>query len=281
MKINSLDIFSDNTQLFRLALKNVPSTDKYLLKAQSGLDADEITRRFTGFSVTSGTRYFDVRQVKRSVALRMQLNPNYRIGESYSDIRDHLYRAIALSRTGILDLYFRSGGAIVAKLSGFITKFEVPLSSEIPEVLITLRCVEPLLRGINPVILTPGDLGDSGPFIIGDNVSTAPHGMSFAVEFTEAWTAFTMQDKLSFAEWRFQVIPDGGFLTGDILHVVSEANKTDVYIDRSETIIPLMDKITPGGMFPLMFPTNNYIHILDFNRMNWVHFTYYHAFWGV
>jgi hypothetical protein len=281
MKVTGLEVVSENTNVFTLSMAKVSSKDKYLLKGHAGLDADDIVRKFYGFGNQTKPRFFTASIVKRDVVLRIQLNPNYAINESFSDIRDELYRSISLNRTGVLDLLFTAGGGISAKLTGFIKKFEVPLSSEVPELQMTIQCIDPVLRGINPIILNAADLGESSPIIIGDNVSTAPHGLSFAVEFLEPWSWFVMQDKFSFAEWSFQVVPTDGFLTGDVLHVVTDYGKTNVYVDRDGSIIPLMDKVSPGSMWPLIFPKNNTFFIPDINRMQWVHLTYYPAYWGI
>lgn len=281
MKVTGLQIVSEEVNLFTLSLQKGPSNAKYILKAHSGLDADDITRKFYGFSNQSKTRYATPSLPKREIALRIQLNPNYSIDESYSDIRDEFYRAISLTRSGILDVIFMSGGGIVAKLSGFIKTMVVPLSSETPELQIVLECIDPMLRGINPVIYTPDQLSGFSPVVIGDSISTAPHGMTFVLEYTEADGFFRIQDKISFEEWRFQVTPEGGFLTGDRLTLSSEFDQTIIYLTRDEEDIPLMDAVTPGSFWPVVYPKTNYYYPYDTSRFDWVSISYYPAFWGV
>lgn len=281
MKITHLDVVSEDTNIFSLSMQKTPTSDKFLLKASAGLDADQIVRQFYGFGKQTKPPYFLSKMPNRVVTLRIQLNPNFRVRESYSDIRDDLYRAISLNRTGVLELLFRSGGAAMARLTGYITRFEVPLSSEIPEVQITIQCTDSMLRGLNPVILTQADYGGGNPVTLGDNISTSPHGMSMIVTCINDDGFFRVQDKLSFPEWVFQIIPDGGFLTDDIIHLEGEFNNVNVYMERGEEIIPLMDKIESGSLFPVVFPKRNIYYIYDSNNFEVTEISYTPTYWGV
>lgn len=281
MKVTGLQIVSDEVALFTLSLQKAPSNAKFILKAHSGLDADEIIRKFYGFSNTSRTRLATPVLPRRDIVLRIQLNPDYSIDETFSDIRDDYYRAISLNRSGILGINLLSGGGVVATISGFIKKVEVPLSSETPELQLTLECIDPMFRGINPVVYTPDQLSGFSPVVIGDSISTAPHGMTFVLEYTATDGFFRIQDKLSFPEWKFQVVPEGGFLVGDRLTLSSEFGQTVIYLTRDDEDIPLMDTVEPGSYWPVVYPKTNYYYPYDTSRFDWISISYYPAFWGV
>lgn len=281
MRITGIELSSDNANVFSFGLSKVSQTDKYLMKASVGLDADEIIRKFYGFGKASKPKFFNFSLPSREIVFRVGLNPNYKINESVSEIRDEFYRSISASRTGLINVLFTASGGIVARLSGYITKFEVPLHQEEPELQVTIQCEDPMLRGFSPVELDSSQIGASNPIFIFDSMSTAPHGLTLEVEFTDAVPQFTIQEKETNPEWEFEVIPDGGFLTGDILHLSSEYDAKQLYLDRSGSITQLMDRISPGSIWPIVFPKANEFHFPELADFDWVSLRYYPAYWGV
>lgn len=281
MKITGVELAAGDTSAFTFQLTNVPQSDKYFVRAVVGLDADEIIHKFHTFGASSKKKFFNFTLPDRTVILRIGLNPNYSVNETFSDIRDDLYRAISANRSGMVDLYLLSAGGIAAVISGFFTKFEVPHTSETPEVQITIYCDNPILRAINPMVLDDTTLASSNPVNISDNLSTAPHGLVMEVAFTATTSQFTVQDVETDPEWVFEVTPSGGFLSGDILYLSSEYGNKKLYMDRSSTITPLMDRITPNSIWPIIFPKSNGFHFPEIANFDWVNVTHYPAYWGV
>ena len=126
------------------------------------MDAEEIVPRFYGFGLTTTSplntkpRFYDFGMKPRNVVIRVVLNPRYKLDETYADIRDELYRNISSNRTGLIVLHFYYGATTVARLTGFITKFEVSHFTQLPEAQITIRCDDPMFRAINSVMLRTG-----------------------------------------------------------------------------------------------------------------------------
>jgi hypothetical protein len=182
---------------------------------------------------------------------------------------------------GRVFLHFRSGATTVAKIEGFITKFEASYFTETPEVQLTVRCDDPMFRAINPVDYSQNEFPTSNPVIIPDSISTAPHGFTMAVTFTSATPSFTIQDDPTNPEWHFTVTPNGGFLVGDELYISSEFSNKELYLVRGGNTVQLMDVITPDSMWPILFPGATTFHFVNLAQITWNFLEYYPAYWGV
>lgn len=282
MKLTSIDMYSpDFSEAVTFNLRDANSDDRYMIRNIIGLDAEDIVPKFYGFNLKSGLRMYDMRLKARELVIRIVLNPNFRMNESYSDIRNTLYRAISAARTGMVTLYFKSGETIIAKLSGFISKFEVPHFNKLPEVQFTIKCDDPMFRAINPVIFEPAELNTVSPVLVPDSLSTAPHGFSFQATFKAAVASFTIQDVATLPEWTFEIIPTGGFLNNDVLYFSSELMNKNCYIIRGGATIYLMDAVSPTSVWPILFPGQNSFHFVNIASINWNTLTYYAAYWGV
>jgi hypothetical protein len=264
---------------FRLA-QGKP-TDRYIARTILGLDPDDIIPKFYGFGLDGKSKFFDSVLKARLVVIRLVLNPRFRIDESYSDIRDALYKVISANRTGNVVLHFNAGATTVCKTSGFVTKFEVPYFNEVPEVQITVRCDDPMFRAINPVDYSPGEFDTTNPVTIPDSISTAPHGFEFQVTINATIPSFTIQDDPTTPNWSFKVTPSGGFLAGDKLYFSSEFSKKALYYVRGANTVQLMDTLNPASIWPILFPGQNIFYFMDIANMTWNDLSYYPAYWGV
>jgi hypothetical protein len=226
MRITDVSLYSGTpegaTENITFGLRTVNSTDQYMVRQIVGLDSEELTPRFYGFGLQTKPKFYDFKMKARTIVIRVVLNPRFNLGETYSDVRDTIYRAISAVRTGIVALHFNSSGATVARIYGFITKVEVGYFNQLPEVQVTLRCDDPVFRAINSILYTSADLKTTNPIILADSLSTAPHGFQMELTFKANTPTFTVQDLAINPEWRFVVVPDGGFLTGDVLYFSSE-----------------------------------------------------------
>lgn len=282
MRVTGVELSSDNANVFSFGTSEVASTDKYLIKTIVGLDADEISRKFYGFGAQTNSKFYRYGVTKREIVLRVVLNPNYSINESFSEIRDELYRTISASRTGLINLLFTGGGAALATISGYISKFEVPYFSKTPELQITIQCPDPMLRGYSPVEYEQGEIASQNPLIISDSLSTAPHGFSFEVEFITNTDYFLIQSDETSPDWTFKVFPDGGFQSGDRLVFSGEYGDKKLYVDNGlGQVTYLMDRIEPGSIWPIIFPGTNEFYIEDVEFLSWYALSYYPAYWGI
>lgn len=284
MKVTDVELSYGEVNFLQVGLKDVSTSARYLVKAMIGLDADEIVSKFYGFSKTSNKRQYSFSLPKREIVMRIVLNPNYRTNETISDIRDRLYRTISADRSGIITLLFKSGGASVAKIEGFVTKFEVPHFSSEPELQITIKCDDPLFRSIGPVEHKTAQLPTGNNFVLTDTVSTAPHGFEMCFTAAAAATSILIQDQETDPEWSFSVIPDAALTIGDKIRISSiYGNKVvEILPIGGGDPIPIMDKVVVGSFWPLLFPGSNFFWFEDFGtNFTWDYITYYPTFWGV
>lgn len=285
MRISSVSLYSNKMEgaeeLLTFSLIQSDPTALYFVRDMTGLDAEELIPKFYGFSLYSKDKYYDFVMKPRTIVLRLVMNPRFNLDESYSDIRDNLYRAISTVRNGSVVLHFNYMGTTVARIYGFITKFEVPYMTPLPEVQLSLRCDDPIFRAINPVVYDSVDLEGVNPLFINDDLSTAPHGFSFQVTFDVDTPSFNIQDAQHNPEWTFRINPTDGFKVGDILNFSSEYSNKQLYISRGASTIYIMDRIQPNSFWPLIFPGPNSFYFMDVDNINWNSLRYYAAYWGV
>jgi hypothetical protein len=282
MRVTAVEMYSPNfTEIITFSLRDYDPTARYIVRNIVGLDAEEIVPKFYGFGLNTKPKFYDFGLSAREIVIRIVLNPDFRSDESYSDVRDTLYRSISATRTGMTALHFKSGGTVVSKISGFITKFEVPYFVKLPEVQLTVRCDDPMFRGINPVIFAPAEMKTTNPILIPDSLSTSPHGFSMQLTFKATAPSFTIQDVPTNPEWKFKVTPSGGFLSGDVLYFSSDYSNKYLYMVRAGTTTHLLDRLEPTSIWPILFPGANSFHFVDIASFNWNTVEYYAAYWGV
>jgi hypothetical protein len=284
MRLTAVTLHANDEEFASFALSDPRASNQYIAKAIIGLDAPEIVSKFYGFGTVSRNRFFDISLKEREIVMRIALNPRWTINESYSDLRDEIYRAIASNRTGRIELQFHSGSALVATLIGYITKVEVPHFSRTPELQITVVCDNPLFRGVNPVRLETEHIGTTNPVVIQDGISTAPHGFKFQITFNAVTTSFSIQESAT-PDWKFEIIPGTiasatGFQINDQLHFSSNHDDKYLYLRRGSTNYNLVDKIQPGAIWPVIFPGQNPFHVVS-GAFTWNFLEFYAAYWGV
>ena len=251
MKVTTISL-SNGSHVVDFLLADPTRSGRFLVKDITGLDADEIISRYYGTGVAGSGKYFDLSVVKRDISLRFQVNPNFREGESYSSLRDEIYKVVSASRLGLAKLEFSNEDGVIGSFDGFVTRIEAPQFDKTQEIIITFRAKNPMLQSPSvPIDLTPWTI--NLPVIV-DNDSTAPHGFKFALKIVYARPKFKMTDAVGSY---FEVQPSGGFLVNDILYFSSEAGDRYLYIQRGLTTIYLIDKVSFGSNWPLIFPGSN------------------------
>lgn len=287
MRVTSIDIRAVNTSnVCSLSFRDPTSQNPYQVSGIVGLDAEEIVPRYYGASGGSDDKYYTLSLQKRDVVVKIVLNPRFALLESYSSLRDELYRLIASARTGALRLEFKDGVTVVASVSGFVSKFETDQFAKQPSATLTISCDEPMLRGPSIIEVDVGELDPEYP-VIEDELSTAPHGFVFDVTFTSDMDDFIIAD--SELNWAFGLAFGlyGGFHVGDVLHFSSEHNAKELYLTRSAAPgappgapqIHLAHVVSPRSIWPIIFPgTNSFVCSTGFE---WTSMSYYPTYWGV
>lgn len=281
MRITNVDLYSNGVKTVAFALRREDASSRYMVRQIAGMDADELTPKFYGFGENSGSKFYDFGMKPRELVIRTILNPTFELNEEHSQIRDELYKAISSTRTGLVELRFYSGAAAVARLFGFIIKLEAGYFNKVPEAQLTLRCDDPLFRGIAPTRLDGSIIPDRNPLTLADSMSTAPHGFTAELTIDNPIAELTIQEQEVDPDWHFTVVPDGGFLAGDQLYFSSDYAKKHLWMDRGGVITHLIDRIEPGSVWPIIFPGGNTVYFPE-----WADFTidlleYYPAYWGV
>ncbi len=282
MRVTSVDMYSASLEeAITFSLENAEPNAQYQARTILGLDAEDIIPKFYGSSLSGNSKYYDFSLKPRDIVIRVVLSPRFNLDESYSDIRDSLYRAISANRSGLITLHFKSGGTLISRIVGSVVKFEATHFTNLPEVQLTIRCNDPMFKAINPVIFEASELATTNPILIPDSLSTSPHGFTMQMTSHATVASFTIQDVASNPEWKFKVIPDGGFLSGDVLHFSSERSDKQLYYVRGATTVQLADKIESGSIWPMIFPGQNEFHFVNLASFNWNLVEYYASYWGV
>lgn len=290
MKVTSVDIYSStasfvNSLVLTLSYRDPRNLNPYVVKDIVGLDVDEVTPKFYAASVYND-KFYDLAMKNRELVVQIMLNPNSSLGKNYSTLRDELFRLISSSRTGEIQLRFKDGLDTVAAISGFITKLESPQFTKSPEVHLTIKCSEPMLKALTRTeVFLPGLHTENTT--INDDKSTAPHGLLFGVVFTEATssTNFSISNGENERPWTFSVqlgeaIPWSPFVTGDLILVSSEFNNRYVKLIRGDFTFELANLITTESIWPILFPgVNNFSCPPDL--VYWEYIAYYPTYWGV
>lgn len=283
MKVTSVELHpAGSTAVAVLSYRDPGRQNPYNVKNVSGLDADEIIPRYYGGSGT--TSFYNLSLEKRDLVFTISLNPQFAT-QSYSDLRDELYKMISSSRTGVVQVQFKNGATVVAVVSGFVTKFETDLFAKEPSVTMTVNCKNPMLQAPNTTVIAVGALNPDLT-VITDAVSTAPHGFTFGLTFVQAKASMKIRNPDD-ATWSFEVTPVGGFLAGDVLQFSSEYNNKKLYITRGAATIHVADVITPGSVWPILFPGENKFKVDGvaspggIRNMNWAAISHYLTYWGV
>lgn len=283
MRINNITLstFSDGEDVMRLIFRDSNMKEPYVVKTVGGLDATDIIANFSGFGANS-TPFFDMSLAKRTIILRLGLNPTFRNNRSHSNLRDELYRLIALDRSGKIRVHFCMNNDKLAFVDGKVTKIETNHFELGPEGQITIESKPGILRSptINEI-----DVGTFGrEFIITDCISTAPHGLAFKAEFLENTSEFIMQGADTvFSLRRAEALGQPGFNVGDILHVSSEGDDLYVRLKRQTDTSPIsiIENVEGfrGSQWPMIYPGRNSFNLITNAKIT--ELNYREAFWGI
>lgn len=280
MKVTSVELHpAGSLEIITLSFKDPRGLNSYNMKNIFGLDADEIISKYYGASSVNTDKYYSLSVEKRELIIRINLNPKFEQGESFSNLRDALYKMIASSRTGLIEIKFKNDTEIMAVISGFITKLESPQFTKTPELQLKINPLDPMLKAPVRTNVDVSLITTTLANIL-DVKSTAPHGFLFSVEFVTATASFKITDPNE-TGWAFEVTPAGGFLVGDVLFFSSEINNKYLYLMRAGVAYHLANTIIPGSFWPIIFPGQNSFTITNPSTVTWETLAYYPTYWGI
>jgi hypothetical protein len=278
MKLTSVELYPANSSnSISLGFQDLSRQNSYNVKSIDGLDADAITPRFYGPETND---FYDLSLDKRDIVLQVQLNPNYGQNQTISDLRDTLYKVIASSRTGKIQLQFKNEEYTVAAISGFVTKFEASHFEKNPEVQLTVKCDDPMLKALNPVTVSVTGLGFTRAVIV-DDKSTAPHGFKFEIGVLGTITdTITITDPDDSA-WHFSIAMGFGMINGDTIVFSTDYKDRQLYVLRGLAKYYIGDWIGVDSVWPLIFPGMNTFAFTHPTLLAWHNLSYYPTYWGV
>lgn len=268
MIIDEIKIYSAaekgiSAQLFvTLGLENVSETQSYILEDVVGLDPDQVgpvyTGSYSGSDSTYSAKYYDVVSPPRTIGMRIKLNPNIANGETYSSLREALYKLIWKSRTALVEIHLRNNNVVSAMTKGFTTRFEAPLFTSDPYIAITFYCPNGLLTAQNYVTFTHANIYDTlDKYIITDNYSTAPHGFKMTLDVDYDIYSVTVQGLTGYDSYPFKINMD--LDSGSKIYFSSETDNRYLYYTApsSSTKVHIADKIDSNQVWPMLFPGQN------------------------
>lgn len=289
MKLTSIELHPENSsQVVALSFRDPGRLNPYNVKSITGLDASGIVPRYYGASGNKRDNFFNLSLDKRELAMVVELNPPFGEDKSYSDLRDDLYKMIASSRTGLVQVQFKKGVDVVAAISGMLMKFEASLFDKTPSVTITIKANEPTLKALAPTVVDVAGL-DPAALIFTDDISTAPHGFDMQLNVTAPIETLVIFDPLAVTDdllhtplWSFTLAPETGFLIGDIIYFGSDLGNKKLFVGREGVgDIQLADAVVGGSVWPMMFPGENHLKITPSANVTIAALSYLHTYWGV
>lgn len=256
-----------------LSFRDPKVLNPYTVRAIDGLDAGAIRPRY--YTSVSGQKFYSLEQEPRDIIVKAGLNPDFAAHQTYSQLRDNVYKVLTMSKSGRVDIHFVNKDQLVAILTGFVTKIENNPSDNDQIMTITINCEDPVLRSPHPVVVDTSSLGFDD-VVINESVSTAPHGISFRVRFTSAVPNLVITDPTD-DSWEFRVLPIGGFHLGDVLTISSEFGMKLIRARATN----MMSRVTGKSIWPIIFPGENHLSFNHSGALEWQRLSYYRAYWGV
>lgn len=262
-----------------LDLDSSAGENGYLIKASDGLGPPDFTSIVQGFD-TNGVPVYKAYSEKKILAFKVGLNPGF--GQTYSGLRDNLYKFVERSLT----ISFMSGSLIIAQATGYISKFEVSHFASQPEILLTINCDQPYFTSPRAIGIPFVDLDKAHPLVNYED-GTAPTGMNLNFTVTGPHAGFSISNygRLWYAgntpvSNLFAVTYS--FLAGDEITLVTDEGSQQITLTRAAVDYDLAGYLNKGAVWPVLFSGVNFF---DWDITSaWatmVTATYIPKYWGV
>lgn len=267
--------------LFDFNLDSSAGKNGYILKTAQGLDPPNLVSMVIGFD-SYGTPIMDSVSEKREIVLRLALSPV--LGQSFSSLRDNLYRFI--NRTVMISLMDDS--IVVAQARGFISKVEAVHFSNTPDIQMTIECVEGEFTAPFAIDIPFVNLNTTQPVITYED-GTAPTGFELQFNYTAVAgrAGFTIFNHsrvwfvgASQAYNEFTVTYP--LVTNDVITISTQPKNKRLTLLRSGVTHDLAGYVNGGAVWPRLYPgVNTFEWDLSSTWMTWVSASYTPKYWGV
>lgn len=245
------------TELFTLNLASPNLTDKYIIKAVSGLDAsDVLQRRLTAKAQSYYLNNPLVLPKNRQVAFLLKINPQYGSNDTVESLRDDLYiKLLSLDSSGLIRIRFiDSSNAYVGSLIGSVARFEAAIFNSSSDVQITFICEQPFIQ--NDTITDAAAVSTVTDGVVSWNV---PKGNA-----PSPLTVF-LGINLNISNSVVRVTCNGKYF---ILNNIT-INNNAIYISNDHYVhqtdaggnINLLDKVDYASVWPMAYPGDNELSV--------------------
>lgn len=251
----------------------------YILKVADGLGPPAFQAVVEGFDSTGIPVMISDPQT-RDVAFRIGLNPQ--LGQSYSELRDDLYKLI--SRTVFVKLM--NGSKIVAQATGFIREFDSVHFSNLPEIQVIIECQDGAFSAPASIAIPIATLGTLTP-VINYEEGTAPAGMDLQFTVTTNHSGFSITEYSKFwavggADVHNAFTITFAFLTGDVVNLSTHPKKRRLTVTRAGVTTDLAGYLNAGAIWPKLYTgVNAFTWTFASSWMTWNVASYTPRFWGV
>lgn len=159
--LTRVDVQSENP--FYLNIRDAKPTDSIIVQKIEGLGPPDVNL-FMGDYARDGGSYNGRRVPPRSISITLQLNPNYRLGETVDGLRELLYKSFMdpFVTSDALALILHDDIKPDRFIEGFTDKFEPDIFSDNTTALISMRCPNPYIQDV--VVTNHAVSGPTFPF---------------------------------------------------------------------------------------------------------------------
>lgn len=258
--------------------KNSP----YILLSATGLGPMPVEVNTTS-TILPGSVYSGTQIQEREVVVTFRLNPDWKTGQSYSELRNRLYSTLSGGRGNYVTVTIGSGED-QAELTGYVNNIDVSIYTRTPEVQISIRCPNPLLRSTKEDVYYASESSTT----VGEetwweysasinNEDAAPTGfVAEAALQTHITTEFELETTLS--EKLRVVGPPSDLTLEDSFVINTNSGTRDVTSVRYGNFIGFL---MPDSKWPILSSTTEDVVFRSKTKAHGVQFKVRKQWWGI
>lgn len=245
-------------------------SDPYILKVADGLGPPEVVVSIAD-TLNAGGVYQGRRPQGREVVLNISLNPDFKVGQTVSDLRTTLYGMLTPGPDDSILVQIMNGDAVLMQTVGYVKKLEiVPFTSD-PEVQLTIACPKQYFEAPEIMYVSPG--AQATPIIT--NVGTAPTGFHIEFEITGGPQSLALIDARGN---KMEVVYN--FAVGDLLKFDTRPGIRDISLVRAMANINLIHALTPQSKWHMLHAGDN-AFTTSTQEFTWGSVYYTPVYWGI
>lgn len=178
MSITSIELLARNpgdpTSLISIPMRDDFETPVFVVGV-SGLSIDKL-----GSAAKQWSMGYRQTPEPREITLLLGLRPNYEQYQTMQSLRDHIYRSIAQTPYGIIIFRMNMEDGSARETEALVTKVDTNPATATPQLQLTLKALSPVFTGLTTN--QSASMSGGSKLTVLDEVSTAPHGMTFEFE---------------------------------------------------------------------------------------------------